>query len=554
MNSFKDPDTAGMMNELSRYQNALQCKPEKSQIQLPHDRTSLLAEMLKSLPTDQSLGVLGSAFSLYATHWEGLTRVLHMPTFIQEMDSVQVVVDSLAAGDDYSLPQYIREPILPQIIGVYVLSARLLKPVKTSITDNQITLWIEMIQRWLDTLTAKERLNIETLRVQILLLLSHMNDLVPNSDLWKESGTLVRSAMIMGLHQDPEKYEAFSLLEKEQRRKLWRTIVELDIQFSLAGGLPAAIRSSDFSSRQLRNVDDRSLKEDMTTYPDDAAERVWTDALPQFVLGASIKDRLDATNTLAGNFNLPRDTGRLLSLAWCFESSLRGLSSNLPGTDSFREHNEERSPGRLFMKLMLDIQLRRPTLRTFEYIMLSENGRQYPEARKGAVRNAIAILSHLDALDPELADPNIIRNRDQLNLFHVLCKKDIIQAALILCLEIQWFSASSRVDRGHSSGVQNLGDDMLPWTKTSLTRIVENTLNSLLHQLGDCGSDLKDILPLSIVLQSARSDGSPDDKKVLMRKGAERVLKACREALSHVLTTPASLNKVTNLSLIISVM
>lgn len=170
--------------------------------------------------------------------------------------------------------------------------------------------------------------------------------------------------------------------------------------------------------------------------------------------------------------------------------------------------------------------------------MLRGESSQYAEARKGALRNAIAMLNHLDALDPEVADPNAIRSRDQLNLFHVLCKKEIIQAAMILCLEIRSLRLGHQNGGGLANGGQTSQDDLLPWTKISLTRIVENTLNSLLLRVGEFGSDLKDILPLSVVLQSARSDGSPEDKRALMKKGTERVLKACRE--TNMLATPAT--------------
>jgi hypothetical protein len=539
MNSFKDPDTRAMMYQLTGYQDSLQRKLKKLQVQMPHDRPPLMTEMLKSLP---ARGSLGSAFYFYGTHWEGLTRVLHMPTFIQEIDAVEEFIRSRAQGGDYSLPQNIRESVIPQLIGVYILSARLNKLMMKDILEDQIASWMEMMERWLDGLKGKEKLNLQTLRVQILLLLSKMNNLFQPSDLWKESGTILRSAMVMGLHQDPEGYESFSLYNKEQRRKLWRTIVELDTQFSLACGMPAAIRSSDFNSRPLRKVNDSALKEDMITYPDDEAESLWTDALPQFILSASIKERLDAANILGGKINLPEDTDKLLSIARYFESSLQALSTELSGIDSSRGQSNERSPGRLFMKVMLDVQLRRPTLSIYQNILLSEHSSQYPEAQKGSLRNAIAILSHLDSLDPEVADPNTIKNRDQLNLFHVLCKKDIIQAAFILCHEIKSFSISSREREGNVNGMQRLREDLPPWTKTSLTRIVENALNSLQQRLGEFGSDLKDILPLSIVLQSARSDGSPEDKKLLMRKGTERVLKACREALPMALnaTTPNS--------------
>jgi hypothetical protein len=252
-----------------------------------------------------------------------------------------------------------------------------------------------------------------------------------------------------------------------------------------------------------------------------------------------MKERLDATNILAGNVSLVEDVEKLLSLARFFEHSLQELPTPSRAEEAWGQRNE-RDPGKLFMKIMLDVQLRRPTLCMYQYIMLSEQGGRYPEARKGAVRSAVAMLNHLDALDPEVADPNTIKNRDQLNLLHLLCKKDIIQAALILCLEIRSFSLASREGERRVNGVQILQDELLPWTKTSLTRIVENTLNSLLQRLGEFGSDLKDILPLIVVLQSARSDGTPEDKKLLMRKGTERILKACREALPHIAHTPAA--------------
>lgn len=536
MSCFEDPETRGLMQELTVYQNSFQRKPKKPHIDLPPDRASLVSEMLKSLSTESSFS---SAYMIYEMHWEGLTRVMHKQTLLRESEELQVFLKSHQSVDNYSLPANIRESLIPQMIGILALSARLNKAVSNTNSEDQVSAWMEMIQRWLDGLKGKERLNIQILRTQILLLQLRMNNLAQTSDLWKESGTLVRSAMIVGLHQDPENYDEFSIFEKEQRRKLWRTIVELDMQFSLAGGMPSATRSSDFNSRPLRNVDDFSLKEDMLTYPENKAERLWTDALAQVILSASMKERLDATNILAGNVSLVEDVEKLLSLARFFEHSLQELPTPSRAEEAWGQRNE-RDPGKLFMKIMLDVQLRRPTLCMYQYIMLSEQGGRYPEARKGAVRSAVAMLNHLDALDPEVADPNTIKNRDQLNLLHLLCKKDIIQAALILCLEIRSFSLASREGERRVNGVQILQDELLPWTKTSLTRIVENTLNSLLQRLGEFGSDLKDILPLIVVLQSARSDGTPEDKKLLMRKGTERILKACREALPHIAHTPAA--------------
>lgn len=98
----------------------------------------------------------------------------------------------------------------------------------------------------------------------------------------------------------------------------------------------------------------------------------------------------------------------------------------------------------------------------------------------------------------------------------------------MLCIEIKRFS--DYPSQPPSSEV--------PWTKHSLTRIVENTLSSLIQHLSEFSSDLKDVLPLSIVLQSVRSNGSPADKRQMMITGADRILQACRTTLPPLAVKP----------------
>jgi hypothetical protein len=86
---------------------------------------------------------------------------------------------------------------------------------------------------------------------------------------------------------------------------------------------------------------------------------------------------------------------------------------------------------------MLDLFIRRPSLAIYRTVALSPQRNSYPEARKGAIRSSTELLSHLDVLDPTVADLNVIKDRDLLNLFYVLCKNDIIQSAHFLCYEIQ---------------------------------------------------------------------------------------------------------------------
>ncbi|KAG9241993.1 hypothetical protein BJ878DRAFT_195333 [Calycina marina] len=93
-----------------------------------------------------------------------------------------------------------------------------------------------MIQRWVCGQSNKERLCLESLRTHTLLVLAYQSNNVSPYELWEDTGKLVRSAMIQSLHLDPGYYGAISLFDKEQRRRLWRSIVELNIQSSLAVG------------------------------------------------------------------------------------------------------------------------------------------------------------------------------------------------------------------------------------------------------------------------------------------------------------------------------
>jgi hypothetical protein len=68
-----------------------------------------------------------------------------------------------------------------------------------------------------------------------------------------------------------------------------------------------------------------------------------------------------------------------------------------------------------------------------------------------------------------------------------------------------------------------------------LTRVVENTLKGMLDRIGEWGSDLKDILPLCVALGGVRCDGDEDERRAMMRRGAERCRDACRVARPDVL-------------------
>lgn len=540
LSGFHAPDMTDMLAELSVIQKNFQDRKLHQRVQTPPScpslgRPGLVAGMLNSFPSELLCGV---TTDMYSIPWEGLIRIVHRGT----LEKSRADLFSERSKGVFSLPPSVKESAVPQLLAIMALSARLSNrsvPEADRVSEEQISGWIDWTQRWVDDLKGKERLTLPALKAQVLLLLSNQNNLMPPADLWQKSGNLMRNAMVMGLHHDPEDCLGFSPFEKEQRRKVWRSIVELDIQLSLATGMSAAIRTSDFNARDLLNVDDSDLTEDMTDYPPEKPQHQWTDSIAQIALGTSLKERLDAANILGGSIDLDQDAPAILIRAGALERYLHLLPEPLR-SDTISGRNSDKSSGKLFTKIMLDVFIRRPSLALYKTVALSPLSNRYPAARKAAVQSSIALLSHLDALDPTVADLNAIKDRDLLSHFHVLCKNDIIQASIMLCFEIRRLSLASGI--ASPDGLQ----EEVPWTKHSLTRIVENTLNSLIQRLGEFGSDLKDILPLSIVLQCARSDGTPEERRELMRNGAERILNACRSAISELPAITPPVPGITN--------
>ncbi|KAE8447344.1 hypothetical protein EG329_010902 [Mollisiaceae sp. DMI_Dod_QoI] len=531
MKAFQDPELTSMMQEMSTFQRHYspkhKCKPE---IQVPYDRDELMAEMLKALPSSFLFGTLQAR---YVSNWETVIRILHIPTFMRECDELQA---ARQAEPLTKLPDHIPVWVVPQILAVISIASRLRDPSERSasgeeLPDELITRNILMVQRWLDELRGKIMLNFPILQTRALLLLARQANLSHPSEVCRRSGDLVRLAMTMGLHKDPEDCDSIPKSRKEMRRKLWNTVVEMDIEFCLAVGMPASITSSSFNVRELFNVDDQELLDEMQNYPPSKGENVWTNAMPQIAVAASLRDRLNATNLLGGCLDLERDAPVLLSHAKVLEQALRALPDQFRGSTRAGNSNNKRMY-RLFTSIMLDLSIRRPLLALYRTVATSPQANRYPEARRGALRSSLAILSHLDALDPAVADTSTVKSRDYLNLFHLLCKNDIMQSALVICYEIRSFNSSP----GTSTSINEVPspDEPFPQTKHSLTRVVENTLNSILQRLGEFGSDLKDILPLAVVLQSVRSDGTHEEIRESMIRGAERVLKACRRVMPSI--------------------
>lgn len=504
------------------------------------DDSSTLSGMLRMV---SQRNVCDRLVRIYVDNFENALRILHIPTFLTECENFWTSQkDNTRAFTDF----------IPQLCITMVIASSLDGPttVESEMPEKEFRASeaCDMVRRWMDGLKGKHRIKLSTLRTQTLLVLAHQTRHKRAEEIWSETGALVRSAMTMGLHRDPTEFPDLTRFEQEQRRRLWITIAEIDLQVSITCGMPSMIRGADFEWSVPANVNDKDLFEDMALPPMQQSSDEWTDSSCQVALANSLPLRLDAMGSVS-NIRVEMDCEEPLKHARKIEEYLRDLPAILKPDSTTDQTND--GSGRLFGRTLLDVYLRRIFLHIYRRLAWLGSA----EARTACVRSSLIILSHQDTFDPDVADLDVINSKQYWDLFYTFCKVDIVQAALSVCSEIKAMthissSPSNRMTSGKDNGrphnqvmpAISLGNTSA-WTKASLTRIVENAVDGLVRRAGKIGSDLKDPVCISIVLQSVRTNGSAVRKEVLMREGLNTVVNGYSQTLKDEVNTGYSASK-----------
>ena len=116
-----------------------------------------------------------------------------------------------------------------------------------------------------------------------------MCSLEPVGELWVLFGMIVRQALRMGYHRDPDHLQNITVFEGEMRRRCWAVLRQIDLLNSYQMGLPSSTQSINSDTALPRNLQDWDFDEASTALP---ATRPETEATP--VLYSIVKARLNA--------------------------------------------------------------------------------------------------------------------------------------------------------------------------------------------------------------------------------------------------------------------
>lgn len=450
---------------------------------------------------------------IYCHHFERTFRVLHIPTFLRRYGQIWLPIS------DENSDICTASSVIPEVTAIMTMAYHMDDAPQVGDDRNHRTYLkdaaIDLVQAWLDELGRKQRTELSTLQVEVLLLLSRSLHGIQPEQLWSAAGALVRSAMIMGLNIDPAIVSGITPYMAEMRRRLWCTILETDLQASMFCGMPLVIPELNSSSVIPSNLNDSDFDESSKTLPTPSPKHIYTDSLYQVVLAASLPQRLKALSII--QHSTPDIQDGII-----YGKKVEECLSEKPRILSLDENDDSpRNSGALIHRVFLDLYMRRPLIRLYMALIHGPQARNpankssIVELEQHCVESSRTILSYQNLYTlPALASITTSPWAQQ-NFFYNACKMDVLWAALTLCQEIRQCYELNR-----------------PNTLTlDLVHVVESTIAYLIHRIEQKGSDLKDIVFLALVLQSVQTPATAPDKSHILQQTVRKVLITCREQL-----------------------
>lgn len=272
------PDLHETLKQSDVYRKLEECKAiSRAAKATPHNLYLLNPHFRESVPPRD---VCDKLVALYLRTSESTYRILHVPSFQREYN--QYWVDPVGTGS----------PFIIKLLLVMSIGAIYYQEPDSAHWRGQALQWVFAAQSWLATPFEKKRLHISGLQIHCLILIARLDNGVAGDLIWNSAGALIRTAFQMGYHRDPKFLPHMSTLHAELRRRLWATVLELNIQASLDSGMPGLISIADYDTEPPANLDDDDIDEHVTIPPTSKPTSVFTQASLQIRLLSSMKLRL----------------------------------------------------------------------------------------------------------------------------------------------------------------------------------------------------------------------------------------------------------------------
>lgn len=461
-------------------------------------------------------------YQAYLDTSETIYRMIHLPTFRRQYD---LFWEGKLQSDAF----------LPQLVAILAISSRFDTKTKgmgpERVEGIHIPTACALVRSWLDSLRGKQLVELTTLETEILLLHAQRMITPRAQDTWTQLGSIVRLAMTMGLHRDPADFEPrVTVFLGEIRRRLWFTILDMDLHISLSCNLPCLVRDGDFTCKPPRNLDDIELYPDMEELPPTKPIDQLTDNQMQVYAALTLGIRMKVAH-LVNRVDAIRDYQEIIDVGMKLDRFLEDINYIFPRHGILSDAQRSRQ---WRSRVVLDMHVRRALLALYRPFAIGAPDAP-PQISRAYLRSSMVILKYLDELDPMMA-----HYQDIADMYHLILKRDIVQAALSVCFYIrsairpshpQGMSLSQQALRMSPDPSEDYTtytpDNPMLWSPPRLISTVQKTLDLFVQNVSS--SDTKDIMCLAVVLETVKT---PDPKGEEILHGLRGVLDAALRASS----------------------
>ncbi|KKK23532.1 hypothetical protein ARAM_003923 [Aspergillus rambellii] len=399
-------------------------------------------------------GVADLLVQNYIDRFEVTHRVIHIPTFLAEYNQLWD-------------PQWIESSaFLVQLILVLAAAASLRSepfvdgPESEPLHDLTMR-WVGAAETWLSFSPSRVPDSLPAMTIHTLLLIAKRANDIQESESWIWSGALIRRAMAAGYHRELSLTARISPFHREMRRRLWTTILELDLQIAVERGMPPTVRSGDFNIDPTWHIDDEEIQESMTETPPVKALSAFSSTTFQSILSRSLNTRLQICAFVNGSQE-NEDHDSVLQLNQKLHEALQEIPTWDSITATAKEH----------------------------------------QAMAYSIR-CMAIIDHYC----QIVDDNILPEW--------ACRNGLVLAALNICHEIYISSNSS--DRSGTLFA-------IPGVAEPFMSLVERTLKMLEQRVVIKMKDLNEYYTLAMVIGLVKSKIWPQNSSAWSKEAADRII------------------------------
>lgn len=189
------------------------------------------------------------------------------------------------------------------------------------LSRSKIIKWWRLGLTWQGAAAETNERMLSTIQASCLLLILRQVYSLSETAEWVSSGSLVKYAMAMGLHRDPTKFQSIPPEDHELRRRLFYTVLELDLQYCLNSGMQPTLRLGDWDT-----VLPEVTQETSTHSPDETPQSPGSDTPIQVHMLSSFKVRMQIA--CCTNAILPEDNyNKILDLSSQLSACFAGLDT-----------------------------------------------------------------------------------------------------------------------------------------------------------------------------------------------------------------------------------